>query len=581
MKKNELLYRAIGDISDKTAADAYESGGENRGRGQSARTVLSVAAAVIAVAGLFAFSMLLLTYTVWNKNTSNGPANQSTDGKNDMMQITIADEATGDEPKYSESGEQFEAVVENPTLEELYKLYPYSELLPTGFPQDFEVVSITRYVPHTYLNAAGGTETVLESCTLYLENKAQAKGEKYDSISVTVRRRTDDDKSVRSADTVSENTVRTLIYEDPYGDRSVKLMMKYTITFGTDEWIYAFEYSKLLRNDGDRSVPVTVGAPDYDDIQRSPGYSAEEIFDIITSAPYFKTHPVDEGYEEQKPYFEKDFDGVTVSVQFDSDSYTFDSLINVTAKIQNNTDHDITVYRPVDSERSHTEINVDIFRPDSTNVRLKDIDTYGVCFPDAISYMNIKAGEAYVQNMRFTGNRELFGARGAVEEQGEYKVVVCVALAVGEEFETKTLSFESEITLGIPKMADDVIIYDVNSTLDLTHFDASGIEGAEIVSGITGENRVFTGEQLKKILSCMSDLKGADPVSSRGHYGFYYSIRLFDRIGTVVTFTLASDSNILCSDYEYNHGHIYKAMYKATDEKAFNKLKTCIDKLFE
>ena len=584
MKKNELLYRAIGDINDKTAADAYESGGENSGRGQRVRTVLSVAAAVIAVAGLFVFSMFLLTYTVWNKNTDKGPVTGKTEDTADNMQITVADDVTGDEPKYSESGEQFEAVVEHPTLEELYELETYAELLPAYFPEGFEVVSITRYLPGSYQNAAGGTEVILESCTLYLENKAQAKdedGKKYDGISVTVRKRTDEDKSIKSADTVSADGIRTLIYEDPYGDRSVKLMMKYVTTFAADEWVYAFEYSKLLCNDGDRSVPVTVEASDYNAVQQAPGLSVGEVFDLITSAPYFRTHPVNNGYEEEKPYFEKDFDGVTVSVQFDSDSCSFDSLINVTAKIQNNTDHDITVYRPVDSERSHTEINVDIFRPDSTNVRLKDIDTYGVEFNDAISYMTVKAGQTYVQNMRFTGNREVFGSRGGVEARGDYKVAVCVVLAEGDNDAAEILSFDFEITLGIPKMAEDVIRYQVNQTLDLTHFDASSIEGAEIVSGTTGENRVFTGDQLKKIWSCMSDLKGTDPVSSRGQYGFYYSVRLYDRLGTVITFTLAPDGNILCSDYEYNHGHIYKAMYKATDENAFNNLKTCIDKMFE
>ena len=87
MKKNELLYCAIGDINDKTAADAYESGGENSGRGQRVRTILSVAAAVLAVAGLFVFSMFLLTYTVWNKNTDKGPATGKAEDTADNMQI--------------------------------------------------------------------------------------------------------------------------------------------------------------------------------------------------------------------------------------------------------------------------------------------------------------------------------------------------------------------------------------------------------------------------------------------------------------------------------------------------------------
>lgn len=437
MKKNELLYRAIGDINENTAADAYECRRDGGG-GRRVRFALRIAAAVVAVLGLFAFYLVLMKYSS-RDNIAASPTTDST-----------ASDTAGEEPstggETSDTAEKETApniidtpvTVEQLSLEALYGIYPYSELMPVDIPQGFEFLNATRAVFGEAPSYESSALKFKETASLVLIKNAD--GAKIDSIeyrdviTITVREKTEDEKNgnitpYKLSEQSIENSAKT--DEDTFGDRSVKLRMTYKGVYCTDEYAVEYYYQKLLKNNGDRSKPVKAQHADYAALLGEPVLSAGDIYDMLTSAPYFKTHSVSEldGKEPEKRVFTCGTDkDLKLTVEFGSDGYVWNSLVNITASLKNNTDKTIYIYRPVEpyDRESHTEISVEIYRPDNTAVRLKDIDTYDVPFDCAESWRALAPGEEYVQKMRFTGDKQSFGEQGSIEMSGEYNVDVRV-----------------------------------------------------------------------------------------------------------------------------------------------------------
>ncbi|MBQ7698852.1 MAG: hypothetical protein IJT49_00745 [Clostridia bacterium] len=583
MKKNELLYRAIGDIKDKTVADAYNTETVN-GKGYRVRTAFSVAAAVIAVAGLFAFSAFLLRFTV-KDNTGSAATETGKETAADQSETKIKETEQTEavtEPVYEpESG------VKRPTLEEFYNIYPYSELLPKSFPPDFELLESSRSASSN-IGEAGYITLVKNTDGAAINANGENNKDLYKRESITVTIGENDvyknNKTIR-ANSFSEESIKDslIVYEDPWNDGNFKLGMTYSGYYYTDKYAVSFRYNKYLPAD-ESGIVTKAEARDYDALFEMPGLSAIDLFNMITSAQYFKTHPISDLGEKEpvRPYYEGEINGIALTLEFGSDKYSWLSLINVTATLKNNTDHEIQIYRPVISYdiESHTEISLDIYRPDNTSVRLKDIDTYDVPFDTAESWLALAPGEEYVQKMRFTGDRQSFGEQGAIERDGYYNVDAAVSYTEGTN-DIRHITFGSQIVLGSAGEYGEEgdAKYNVAEKVDFSK--VGGIARAQIRSGITGDTQTVEGEELDKLVSAIGSITASDPVSSRGYCGFYYNVKLYDdqdRMTLDVSF--APDGRIQYSKFEKSHGFIYKAMYKADDTEAFNELKNYIDSLF-
>ncbi|MBO4423203.1 MAG: hypothetical protein J5879_07175 [Clostridia bacterium] len=463
MKNDIKLYKAIGNAEDYLVKDALESGSPAK-NGRGLRTFWEIAACVAIVCGFVMLSLVLLKLS--------GPKTPTDGGASSGNDTAVTDDTVTEGVPDMTDPSAMASEREYLTLEEFYRLDPYKDLLPAYFPENYVNYKSSKTVPGEYAQSDGTTCTIPEAGYICLIDDSDGVIEKEigdedsplnairkaDSLQIRIKGYTKEEyPDLQSADRLSADLIssRSWVSTDPYGDRSLKLMKRYTVMFEADGWAVEYEYTVLYGKITDRSQPVTVDASDYAALDEADRLGAGGLFKLITSAPYFKAHPLsgDTEKENVKAYgITGDDDGLTLSVRFGSDDYWFMSVMDVTATLKNNTDHDITVYIPVDApdHDSHKEITVSVYRPDNGNVRLMDIDTYNVEFPAAESYMTLKSGEEYVQKMRLTGDLDAYNSvpQGTVEQAGIYNVRAVVLLADENGEPTGKMELEFQIPLG-------------------------------------------------------------------------------------------------------------------------------------
>lgn len=446
MKKKELLYRAVGGLDDGTINDAMKHEAEKRDHSRLF-TVLEGAAIVAVVCGLITFSFVLMKFA--------GP---NTDPAANGEEITTAEE-TNMESEMIPDCKDPSAVspdTEELKIDELVKMEPYKDFIPETIPNLFSNFHAYRIVPGEYEQNDGNFRYVDEEWYLYI-GAPDHNGVDTNWLDITIKKLDDSEaENVIDADKLSVPLIESSrsLYSDPYGNRSWKLMLTYSVTFKADGCEIIYKYTKLSGEVTDKSSPVKLAAADYAALDAESQLSPEYLFEMITSAPYFKEHPVSEnaGAEQCGLKFTTEEDGVALTVIFNSDHYNFLSLMDVTATLRNNTDHDVTIIVPVTAPKhdSHQEIQISIYRADNETVRLKDIDTYGVPFDTGEDYLTLKPGEEYVQKMRLTGDYEAFTSvpQGGVEQKGVYTGIATVRFADSEGNPAGELFGKFEINIG-------------------------------------------------------------------------------------------------------------------------------------
>lgn len=119
-------------------------------------------------------------------------------------------------------------------------------------------------------------------------------------------------------------------------------------------------------------------------------------------------------------------------------------------------------------------------------------------------------------------------------------------------------------------------------SLDIASFSLSGVKSIRISSGYTGAKLLVTDEDdIKALIGKASVLKGDNPISSRGYYGWSYSLDFYGTAEPDDTdepllrfgmFDLNHESTYLTyGTFEEVHGHTYSAMY-LTDAAAAEEL---------
>ena len=383
MRKNEMIYRAIGGISDDKAADAYLNTSEKQ-KNYRLRNVLYGIGVAALICSFFVLSSVLL-------KVSGPKTDPAASGEESAIQTDTEKTETDKAEETRSSG--FYAFVENPVknmkAEEFYQIELYKNFLPAEIPENYVDFYSFRYVPGDYLCDDGTYKTVSEHGSISFRDSTVNNG--YDYIQLNVIVFENEDRPVTEKLSVSD--VHRGIFHEGH-DGQMLAGIEYSLCLFTDDgWWVTYEY---------KVFPETINT-----------ITAKDLYDLAITAPYFKDHPIakDDTSLNKIASLTRDYDGLTLSVDIETlgDCVTFTSLFDVTATLKNTTDNDVTIVVPVSSpaKESHREIQLSIVKKDNENIRFKDLDTYGVYFETAESYLTLKPGEEYVQKMRLTGDENL------------------------------------------------------------------------------------------------------------------------------------------------------------------------------
>ena len=448
MKKNEMIYRAIGGISDDKAADAYLYTSEKQ-KNYRLRTVLYGIGVAALICSFFVLSSVLLKVSGPKTDPASSGEISNTEEQTEIMYLESERIPDCKDPSAVTPD------TEELKIDELYKMEPYKDFMPVTIPNLFTNFDVYRIVPGEYKQNDGNLRYVDEEWHIYL-GAPDSNGIDTNWIDITIKKLDESEaENVIDADKLSVPVIENsrFLCSDPYGNRTWKLMLTYSVAFKADGCEIIYRYTKLSGEVTDKSTPVNPTPADYAALDAESQLSPEYLFVMITSAPYFKDHPVSQDAETVNgKTISFSTDDVTLALEFDSDKYSFYSIIELTATLKNHSDHDITVIVPVTAPKhdSHTEIQISIFREDNETVRLKDMDTYGIYYETAESYLTLKPGEEYVQKMRFTGDIEAFNSvpQGGVEMVGVYTVTATVKFADSEGNPAEELVGKCEINIG-------------------------------------------------------------------------------------------------------------------------------------
>ena len=437
----------MGEIKDGMVSDAAEYEAEKRDFSRL-RTALEAVAIVAVVCGFIVLSVVLTKIS--------GP---KTDPAASGEGIATTEQMLSESEKILDCKDPGAVIpdTEKLNIDELNEMEPYKDFIPVTIPNLFTNFDVYRIVPGEYKQNNGKSRYVDEEWNIYI-GAPDSNGKDTNWLDITIKKLDEKEaENVVDADKLSTSLIKNsrVLYSDPYGNRTWKLMLRYSVTFKADGCEIIYRYTKLSGEITDKSTPVNPTADDYAALDAESQLSPEYLFEMITSAPYFKDHPVsrDEKNENgNKKSFSADDTGVALTLEFNSDKYSFFSIMELTATLKNTTDHDVTVIVPVTSPKhdSHTEIQISIYRADNETVRLKDMDTYGVCYETAESYLTIKPGEEYVQKMRMTGDIETFASvpQGEIETIGVYTVTATVRFADSEGNPAVELVGKCELNIG-------------------------------------------------------------------------------------------------------------------------------------
>ncbi len=414
MKKNEALYRAIGGISEEKAADAYLYTSEKQ-KNYRLRAVFSGVGIAAIVCSFFVLSFVLLKVS----GPKTGPAATGAEESSVETMLEADTEAITTENAGTETITEDTAM--DMTLEELFKTKSYKYFMPTEVPDDFiDFYSSIQASGERLLNLSE-YKTKLVNNSIQLTNKVALNNYDYVQLMIIVAK-----YNFVATEKLSASDVEVGVYHESFNGEPIKPGINYSLQWVTKEGFCVSYHFKVYPFSGN---PI----------------KAKDLFDLAITAPFFKDHPIAAGEvnEPNKVSLTGDYEGVVLTVEFGSDRYCFTSLVDVAATLKNNTDHDITIVVPVTStdKASHQEIQVSVFKKDNEDIRLKDLDTYGVPFDTGESYLTLKPGEEYVQKMRMTGDSDHYEETNQ-KSQSVFGVYTCRATFRLLNGETNTLEFE-------------------------------------------------------------------------------------------------------------------------------------------
>lgn len=108
--------------------------------------------------------------------------------------------------------------------------------------------------------------------------------------------------------------------------------------------------------------------------------------------------------------------------------------------------------------------------------------------------------------------------------------------------------------------------------LDFAEVDFSMINYIVITDGTTGEKTAFRSpysmKEVNSLLAAFKQIKGSNPVSNRGYYGFSYHVSLCMDYQEIYSFGVVSDTDgayLLCGVYESVGGFDYYCRYNLTN----------------
>ncbi len=384
MKNNYKLYEAMGNIDDKIIreTEAYQAQKKDRSR---LFTALEAVAVVAVVCGFVVLSVVLTK--VSGPKTDPASSGEESAIQTDTETTTAADKAA----EKKKNGHTFlESPVKDVKAEELYRMEPYKNFLPAEIPDNYVELFSYRYVPGNYLCDDGTYQKVSEHGGVSFRDSTV--NNENDEIQLDVVVYENEGRPV--TENLSVSDVSCGVFHGVRNGGPMLAGIEYKLCWVSDDgWYILYQF---------RIYPEAINT-----------LTAKDLYDLAITAPYFKDHPIakDDTSLNKIASLTSDYDGLTLSVDIETQgsNVTFGSLLDVTATLKNTTDNDVTIVVPVSSpaKESHQEIQVSLVKKDNENIRFKDLDTYGVCFETAESYLTLKPGEEYVQKMRLTGDENL------------------------------------------------------------------------------------------------------------------------------------------------------------------------------
>ncbi len=150
---------------------------------------------------------------------------------------------------------------------------------------------------------------------------------------------------------------------------------------------------------------------------------------------------------------------------------------------------------------------------------------------------------------------------------------------------------QTDTTAADTTEADTGILLDVPETVDFGEVDLSGVKCVHLLPGGGGLQSFTDPEAIAAITDCVSRMQGENPISSRGYYGCFASVSLWDtadpEIGDepILSFSLMDlfedrDYCIYYGEHEIYGRFTYASLYEIDDEVGRELRRVCMELLY-
>lgn len=256
------MYNAISGISEGKVADAYEYGNIKK------NTTLMRALKIAGIAAVFC-SFIALSLVLLRISGLKAPA----DGTNAGAESEMTTEAETEKSTVLD-------FVENPvvwcSVDDFYKIEPYKYFLPEKTPENFVDYVSSRWVAGEYLCTDGEYHTVKERGFITLGISAVNNEDGYVELGISISSEANDYAADNDPVKLSVDDVKTETFSATYKDGIYKTGIQYYLVYSAGGYLITYHI---------RILPSRI--VDHP--------SAQDLFDIVTSAQYFKDHPLSAG----------------------------------------------------------------------------------------------------------------------------------------------------------------------------------------------------------------------------------------------------------------------------------------------
>ncbi|MBO4422424.1 MAG: hypothetical protein J5879_03225 [Clostridia bacterium] len=276
MRKSERLYRAIGGIDENKISDAAEYAAPEKS--SRIKTVIECVA-VAAVVCVFVATSVVLTRI-------SGPKNGAASGE-ETAEVTAADTETGSDTDTEEDKAEetrnpgalyfVDNPVEWPSVDSFYKLEPYKYFMPEKIPENFVNYLSSRWVAGEYLCTDGEYHTVKEKGFITLHSNAVNNGNDFVELQINIIQLENDEieafEKFHDPAKLSVDNVEISEFSASFEDGIEKTGIGYSFAYSAEGYLITYT--------------LKIWPSSLDD---QP--SVQDLFYLITSAQYFKDHPI-------------------------------------------------------------------------------------------------------------------------------------------------------------------------------------------------------------------------------------------------------------------------------------------------